>query len=133
MALYDIVVQWKWRRCAMKKSFWALCRYMDADGKIIAGYLKKEGTDVPNRFGFDLAVYKTVDTSQSDENKKVKVWIVVDTRSGLSIAQGNTKKAAIDAAMQRLLELDMSVYYEKLKKVVEQYGECPGHRITWLH
>lgn len=107
-----------------KKKFHSLCRYVDKmDNSMKIGYLPREGFDVPNDLGFDLAVYHS--------KEKSKAWYVVDTRTGLSVGEGDTKKAAIDMTLDRLSKLDMDKYNECVQKAVEQYGECPGHGVMY--
>ena len=116
-----------------KKLFYSLCRYKDkTDGTIKCGYLPREGEDVPNDLGFDLGIYRAKDESAATNWKEAKTWFVVDTRCGLSVAEGSTKKEAIGKALDTLSKVDMDKYNEKVRKTAECYGECPGHRISYL-
>ena len=113
-----------------KKKFYSLCRYVDkTDGNIKAGYLLKEGFDVPNDLGFDLAVYRGSNNSVMPNPRNPKVWYVVDTRSGLSISEGDTKSKAIQSALKRLETVDMEVYKKKCCETEEIYGPYPGHDV----
>ena len=108
-----------------KKKFYCLCRYKDkTDGKLKAGYLVREGFDVPNDLGFNLAVYRATD-------EEVKTWYVVDTRCGLSVGEGSTKKEAIESSLKRLEAVDMNLYKKKVKDVEKTYGPVPGHGIMF--
>ena len=116
-----------------KKTFYSLCRYKDrVDGTVKCGYLSREGENVPNELGFDLGVYRANDCTAATNWEEVKTWFVVDTRCGLSVAQGNTKKEAINKAIDILGKVNMEAYNKKVNKTVECYGECPGHRIMYL-
>lgn len=107
-----------------KKKFYSLCRYIDnVDDDIKIGYLPREGYDVPNDLDFDLAVYRSKEKGQT--------WYVVDARTGLSVGDGDTKKAAVDMSLNRLRKLNMDKYNECVHKTVEQYGECPGHGVMY--
>lgn len=115
-----------------KKKFYSLCRYVDKiDGNIKVGYMPREGFDVPNTLGFDLAVYRATDKTASTSYNKVKTWFVVDTRSGLSITQGGTKKEAIEESLKRLEAIDMEAYQDKIAKLAQEYGPCPGHGVMY--
>ena len=115
-----------------KKKFYSLCRYVDkTDGDIKVGYLPREGADVPNDLGFDLAVYRATDESVVTNYRDTKTWFVVDTRTGLSVGQGDTKNKAIDVALSRLETLDKDEYRKAAKDTEDKYGPVPGHRITY--
>lgn len=115
-----------------KKKFYSLCRYVDkTDGNIKAGYLPNEGFDVPNNLGFDLAVYRATNESVATNYRDIKTWFVVDTRIGLSVAEGSTKKEAIVVALKRLSGLDMEVYNARCVEIEKTYGPCPGHKIMY--
>lgn len=113
-----------------KKKFYSLCRYFDnaTDTNPKIGYLLREGFNVPNSFGFDLAVYRA---KNEEPFKDTKIWYVVDTRTGLSVAQGRTKNEAIENTLTRLEKIDMTKYNEKVVQMTNEYGPCPGHRISY--
>lgn len=107
-----------------KKNFYSLCRYRDkVTKKLKAGYLPREGFDVPNDFHLDLAVYHSKEEDGS--------WYVVDTRTGLSVGQGYTRKEAVSSSLERLSTVDMDEYNKAAAKVAAQYGPCPGHGVTY--
>jgi hypothetical protein len=115
-----------------KKKFYSLCRYVEkTTGNIKVGYMPREGFDVPNDLGFDLAVYQAKDSSASPSWNRTKVWFVVDTVTGLSVGQGDTKNKAIDAALSRLETLDKDEYRKAARDTEEKYGPVPGRRITY--
>lgn len=115
-----------------KKKFYSLCRYVEkTTGNIKVGYMPREGFDVPNDLGFDLAVYQAKDSSASTSWNEIKTWFVVDTVTGLSVAQGDTKNKAIDAAFSRLETLDKDKYRDVVKDVESKHGPVPGRRITY--
>lgn len=115
-----------------KKKFYSLCRYVEkTTGNIKVGYMPREGFDVPNDLGFDLAVYQAKDSSASTSWNEIKTWFVVDTVTGLSVAQGDTKNKAIDAAFSRLETLDKNQYRKAVRDTEEKYGPVPGRRITY--
>lgn len=115
-----------------KKKFYSLCRYREkTTGNVKVGYMSREGFDVPNDLGFDLAVYRAKDSSASTNWNEVKTWFVVDTVTGLSVAQGDTKKQAIDAALSRMETLDKDEYRKAAKDTEEKYGPVSGRRVTY--
>ena len=115
-----------------KKKFYSLCRYTEKTTENVkVGYMPREGFDVPNDLGFDLAVYCAKDSSASTNWNDVKTWFVVDTVTGLSVAQGDTKKQAVDAALSRMEMLDKDKYRKAVKDTEEKYGPVPGRRITY--
>ena len=115
-----------------KKKFYSLCRYVEkTTGNIKEGYMPREGYDVPNDFGFDLAVYRAKDSSASPNWNRATIWFVVDTVTGLSVAQGDTKNKAIDAAFSRLETLDRDKYRDVVKDMESKHGPVPGRRITY--
>jgi len=115
-----------------KKKFYSLCRYTEkTTGNVKVGYMPREGFDVPNDLGFDLAVYCAKDSSASTNWNEVKTWFVVDTVTGLSVTQGDTKNEAIDAALARMETLDKDKYRKAVKDTEEKYGPVPGRRITY--
>lgn len=115
-----------------KKKFYSLCRYVDkTDGNIKVDYLPGEGADVPNNLGFDLAVYRATDKSVATNYREVKIWFVVDTRTGLSVAEGGTKKEAVENALNRLKGLDMELYNTRCAEFAKTYGPCPGHNVMY--
>lgn len=110
-----------------KKIFYSLSRCTDG-----IQYIKREGSDVPNDYGLDLAVYKTVDVNSKDCGKDGKVWHVVDVDCGLSIGSGPTRKLAIEKAFDRLSKVDMETYTSKANESVEAFGTPPNKRIFYL-
>jgi hypothetical protein len=115
-----------------KKKFYSLCRYVEkTTGNVKIGYMPREGFDVPNDLGFDLAVYRAKDSSASTNWNEVKTWFVVDTVTGLSVAQGDTKKQAADAALSRLETLDKDKYRKAVMDTEEKYGPVPIRRIIY--
>lgn len=115
-----------------KKKFYSICRYKEkTTGDTKVGYMPREGYDVPNVLGFDLAVYRAKDSTAATNWEAAKIWFVVDTRTGLSVAQADTKNAAIEAALSRLESIDMEAYNIAAAKAAKEYGPCPGHRIMY--
>lgn len=111
-----------------KKKFYSLCRYIDkTDNNIKVGYMPREGDDVPNNFGFDLAVYRAKDKECSDYG----TWYVVDARTGLSVSEGDTKKEAVANVLSRLESFSEDKYKEAVLSVEKAYGPVPGNRITY--
>lgn len=115
-----------------KKKFYSVCRYKEkTTGETKVGYMPHEGYNVPNDLGFDLAVYRAKDNTASTNWEAEKIWFVVDTRTGLSVAQADTKNAAIEAALSRLKSVSMEAYNFAAAKAAEEYGPYPGHRIMY--
>ena len=115
-----------------KRKFYALLRYRDKlDGELKVGYFKREGFDVPNDFGLTFAVYRAKDETASTNYDNVKTWFVVDEDCGLSVAEGSTKKEAIQVAIGRLSKTDMEQYKKTRAKMLETYGPVPGHGVMW--
>jgi len=109
-----------------KKKFYSYNRYTDAiTGEIKEGYLPREGFNVPNSFGLDLAVYKAPE-------EKVKTWYVVDCRCGLAVGSGGTRDEAVENTMKTLKKVDWKLYFEKREKRLEIQGDPPGYRISYL-
>lgn len=118
----------------MKRKFYSLSRYKDkTDGNMKIGYLPREGEAVPNDFSLELFVYRATDSSAATNWKEVKTWFVVDEDCGLSVASGNTKKEAINKALEILAKVDMELYHKKREKSIETYGPVPGHGVMYLH
>lgn len=117
-----------------KKKFYALHCYVDSvDGNAKIGYLRYDGFDVPNEYGFDLAVYKTVKSGDaSNAFKPIGVWYVVDCDCGLAVGEGSSRPKAIANAMEKLKKLDEECYRKKVKSVIDQYGYPPGKGIFYL-
>lgn len=114
---------------ARKRKFYSLTRYIDETCENIkTGYIQRDGFDVPNDFGLDLAVYRSIDTKT-----QLKIWYVVDCCCGLSVGSGYTQREAVSSSLEKLAKVDMKAYAEKAKKSIETYGEVPGHRIMYLH
>lgn len=116
-----------------KKTFYSISRYMDrnsGDNKV--GYFKREGQDVPNEYGLDLAVYRATDSSAATNWQEVKTWFVVDCSCGLSIGQGSTKKEAIQNAFEKYEKVDKELYRKKVAECLEKFGPMPGHSIFYL-
>lgn len=116
---------------ATKRKFYVCSRYVDTtDGLTKTGYLPKEGFNVPNDLGIDLAVYKNKEKDL--DCKEVPVWHVTDVVSGLEVAHGKTKKDAINAAFERLKKATNNQLDEIRYKARKQYGEMPDRRIFYL-
>lgn len=117
-----------------KKQFYALHAYVDSvDGNAKIGYLRYDGFDVPNEYGFDLAVYKTVKSGDvKNAFKPISVWYVVDCTCGLSIGEGPSRPKAVANAMEKLDKLDEEWYKKKVRSVIDQYGYPPGKGIFYL-
>ena len=116
----------------LKKRFYSICRYKDkTDGKTKYGYLQREGYDVPNNLGFDLAVYSSMDNPATSDQQRTETWFVIDTRTGLSVAQGASKNDVIDTALSNLEQMDMAWYREIVTKTEAAYGPCPMHKIMY--
>lgn len=117
-----------------KKKFYALHAYVDSvDGNAKIGYLRYDGFDVPNEYGFDLAVYRT--TKEGDWKnswKAIPVWYVVNCACGLAVGEGSSRRKAIANAMERLEKLDEDWYNKKVRSVIDQYGYPPGKGIYYL-
>ena len=115
-----------------KRKFYALCQYVDkTDGSLKCGYIFKEGQNVPNEYGIDLAMYKS---KEKDGNgKDIVVWHVVDVESGLGLAAGSTKKKASEAVIMVLLTTPTDKIELARRNVREQYGDMPGKKIIFLH
>lgn len=117
-----------------KRKFYSLSRYKDrVDGKIKTGYFMREGFDVPNNLGLNLAVYRAIDNTASTNWKEVKTWFVVDKDCGLSVGQGGTKNEAITNALEKLVSVDMDLYNNKKEEIKNKYGPVPGHGVMYLH
>lgn len=113
-----------------KKKFYALIRYIDKlDGKTKVGYFRREGFDVPNNLGINLAVYRGTDPR--DETVKTD-WFVVDVDCGLSVGSGETKNKAISNALENLVKIDKEAYAKLKADVSKMYGEMPGHGVMYL-
>lgn len=117
-----------------KKQFYSLHGYVDSvDGNAKIGYLRYNGFDVPNEYGFDLAVYKTVKSGDANNAfKPIGVWYVVDCACGLAVGEGSSRSKAIANAMEKLGKLDEEWYQKKVRSVIDQYGYPPGKGIYFL-
>lgn len=115
-----------------KKKFYSLSRYKDNDGDMKSGYLCREGFDVPNDFGLDLAVYRATDATAATNWEQVKTWFVVDCDCGLAIGKGGTKKEAIEDAFEKYSKVDKDLYRKKVAEAKETYGPVPGRAIYYL-
>lgn len=110
-----------------KKIFYSLSRCTDG-----IQYIRREGSDVPNNYELDLAVYSLIDVNSKDAGRGGKVWHVVDVDCGLSIGSAPTRKAAIEKALDRLSKVDMEVYTSRANEAIETYGTPPDKRIFYL-
>lgn len=110
-----------------KKIFYSLSRCTDG-----IQYIRREGSDVPNNYGLDLAIYNLIDVNSKDAGKGGKVWHVVDVDCGLSIGSVPTRKLAIEKALDRLSKVNMETYTSKANESVEAFGPPPNKRIFYL-
>lgn len=88
-------------------------------------YAAREGERLPRYGGFEWMIYR-------DRSGVRPTWYVVEESSGLSVAEGRTKKDATMRFMEWINRAKIPEIRNSIEMANEKYGGSPNHRVTYL-
>lgn len=98
------------------------------DGKVT--FVEIKGYVVHNSYGLDLMVYRGEKIIGSSS---LKCWYVVEQKSGVSIAEGSSRKEAEDEVFRVLRRLGEERVRYTVNEAVKKYGCSPTYKVTEVY
>ena len=111
---------------------------VQSSGNDQADFRKREGTELKNEYGLELAVSWCERMLGADRlYKKIKWWTVTELHTGLAMGEGETRKEAVERTFLGIEFAGIDVIKQKIADFITEHGESPLYKSSvaylWGH